>query len=145
MAISGFLFDGREVLQSLDYDGRIVTQECGRLEGGIGPSKGNPFCQFIRSKPSWPYEIVIVRNAFGSYGPNVTKLRKFPFTAPFFSVREFGNCCFLISLGKLIDYADTLNLVQADETNRSVERKDVPLLEPKAFFEATLNAVLHNK
>lgn len=64
---------------------------------------------------------------------------------PLFSVREFGNCCVLISLDKLIDYADTLNLIQADETNRRVERKDVPLFDPKAFFEATLNAVLHNK
>jgi len=64
---------------------------------------------------------------------------------PLYSVREFGNCCILVSLDKLIDYGDTINLIQADETNRRVERKDVPLFEPSAFFEATLNAILHNK
>lgn len=64
---------------------------------------------------------------------------------PLFSVREFGNCCILISLDKLIDYADTLNLIRADETNRKVERRDVPLFDPDAFREATINAVLHNK
>lgn len=64
---------------------------------------------------------------------------------PLYSVREFGNCCVLVSLDKLIDYGDTINLIQADETNRRVERKDVPLFEPSAFFEATLNAILHNK
>ena len=32
-------------------------------------------------------------------------------------------------LDKLIDYGDTLNLIQADETNRKVERKDIPLIE----------------
>lgn len=66
-------------------------------------------------------------------------------TDPLYSVREFGNCCVLVSLDKLIDYGDTINLIQADETNRKVERKDVPLFEPSAFFEATLNAILHNK
>ena len=62
-----------------------------------------------------------------------------------YSVKEFGNRCILVSLDKLIDYGDTINLIQADETNRRVERKDVPLFEPKAFFEATLNAIMHNK
>ena len=67
-----------------------------------------------------------------------------------FSVREFGNRCILVSLDKLIDYklidyGDTLNLIQADEIDRRVERKDVPLFEPKAFFEATLNSIMHNK
>ena len=51
-----------------------------------------------------------------------------------YSVREFGNCCVLVSLDKLVDYGDTINLIQADETNRKVERKDVPLFEPSAFF-----------
>ena len=48
-------------------------------------------------------------------------------------------------MDKLIDYGDTLNIIQADETNRKVERKDIPLFEPKAFFEATLNSIMHNK
>lgn len=66
-------------------------------------------------------------------------------TSQLYSVREFGNRCILVSLDKLIDYGDTLNIIQADETNRKVERKDIPLFEPKAFFEATLNSIMHNK
>ena len=38
-----------------------------------------------------------------------------------------------------------MNLIQADETDRVVERKEVPLFDNKAFREAVINAVLHNK
>lgn len=38
-----------------------------------------------------------------------------------------------------------LNIIQADERNRIVERKEVSLFESKAFNEAIINAVLHNK
>ena len=58
-------------------------------------------------------------------------------TSQLYSVREFGNRCILVSLDKLIDYGDTLNIIQSDETDRKVERKDIPLFEPKAFFEAS--------
>ena len=61
-----------------------------------------------------------------------------------FSVREFGNNCLLYSLDDLLRYGDVLNLIQADESNRVVERKDVPLFDNKAFREAIINAVLHN-
>jgi predicted HTH transcriptional regulator len=37
------------------------------------------------------------------------------------------------------------NIIQADERNRIVERKETPLFESKAFNEAIINAVLHNK
>ena len=40
---------------------------------------------------------------------------------------------------------DVLNLIQADETDRVVERKEIPLFDNKAFREAVINAVLHNK
>ncbi|SEA94603.1 Putative ATP-dependent DNA helicase recG C-terminal [Pseudobutyrivibrio sp. ACV-2] len=36
------------------------------------------------------------------------------------------------------------NIIQADETNRLVERKDVPLFSNKVFSEAIINAVLHD-
>ena len=62
-----------------------------------------------------------------------------------FSVREFGNNCLLYSLDDLLRYMDVLNLVQADETDRVVERKDVPLYDNKAMREAVINAVLHNR
>lgn len=42
-------------------------------------------------------------------------------------------------------YGDVLNLIQADETDRVVERKEIPLYDNKAFREAVINAVLHNK
>jgi predicted HTH transcriptional regulator len=37
-----------------------------------------------------------------------------------------------------------LNIIQADERDRVVERKDVPLFDDKAFREAVINAILHN-
>lgn len=62
-----------------------------------------------------------------------------------FSVREFGFNCLLYSLDELLRYGDVLNIIQADERNRIVERKDIPLFESKAFNEAIINAVLHNR
>ncbi len=61
-----------------------------------------------------------------------------------FSVREFGYDCILYSLDNLLRYGDVLNIIQADEEKRLVERKDVPLFDNKAFREAIINAVLHN-
>lgn len=62
-----------------------------------------------------------------------------------FSVREFGNNCLLYSLEELLRYGDVLNLIQTDETDRVMERKEVPLFDNKAFREAIINAVLHNR
>jgi ATP-dependent DNA helicase RecG len=64
--------------------------------------------------------------------------------APLFSVREFGNNCLLYTLDNILQYGDVLNIIQADETNRVVERKEVPLFDDSAFREAVINAVLHN-
>ena len=65
-------------------------------------------------------------------------------SSPLFSVREFGNNCILYSLDSLLQYGDVLNIIQADEKGRVVERKEVPLFDNKAFREAIINAVLHN-
>lgn len=65
--------------------------------------------------------------------------------SPLFSVREFGNNCLLYSLDEILRYGDVLNLIQTDERERVVERKEVPLFDNKAFREAVINAVLHNK
>ncbi len=62
-----------------------------------------------------------------------------------FSVREFGYNCLLYTLDELLRYGDVLNIIQADERNRVVERKDVSLFESKAYNEAIINAILHNK
>ena len=38
-----------------------------------------------------------------------------------------------------------MNILQTDESNRIVERKEVPLFENDAFREAVINAFVHNK
>ncbi|MCD7725377.1 MAG: putative DNA binding domain-containing protein [Clostridiales bacterium] len=62
-----------------------------------------------------------------------------------YSVREFGNQCLLYSLDEVLRYGDVLNIIQADERDRVVERKEVPLFENEAFHEAVINAFVHNK
>lgn len=61
-----------------------------------------------------------------------------------YSVREFGNQCLLYSLDEVLRYGDILNIIQADETDRVVERKEVPLFENDVFREAVINAFVHN-
>ena len=61
-----------------------------------------------------------------------------------YSVREFGNQCLLYSLDEVLRYGDVLNIIQADERDRVVERKEVPLFENDAFREAVINAFVHN-
>ena len=41
-----------------------------------------------------------------------------------FSVREFGNNCLLYTLDEVLRYADVLNLIQTDESERVVERPE---------------------
>ena len=62
-----------------------------------------------------------------------------------YSVREFGNQCLLYSLDEVLRYGDVLNIIQADESARIVERKEVPLFENDAFREAVINAFVHNR
>lgn len=61
-----------------------------------------------------------------------------------YSVREFGKQCLLYTIDKVLDYCDVVNIIQADERNRIVERNDVPLFDSKALREAVLNAFIHN-
>ena len=49
-----------------------------------------------------------------------------------YSVKECGDTCLLYSLDKVLDYGDTLNVPQADERDRKVERKEVPLFNAEA-------------
>lgn len=65
-------------------------------------------------------------------------------TDKLFAVREFGFQCLLYSLDDVLRYGDVLNIMQADETNRVVERKEVPLFDNDAFREAVINAFVHN-
>ena len=61
-----------------------------------------------------------------------------------YSVREFGNQCMLYTIDKVLEYCDVINVIQADERNRIVERKEVALFDIKALREAVLNAFIHN-
>lgn len=65
--------------------------------------------------------------------------------SPLFSVKEFGNTCILLSLDKVLEYADVINIIQADESKRIISRKDVSLFDMSAFREAVINAFVHNK
>jgi len=62
-----------------------------------------------------------------------------------YSVREFGNTCLLFSLDKVLEYGEVLNVPQADERGRKVERKEVSLFNEDAFREAIINAFVHNQ
>lgn len=62
-----------------------------------------------------------------------------------YSVKEFGNTCLLYSIDKVLEYGDVLNIPQADERGRVVERKEVPLFDAGAFREAIINAFVHNQ
>ena len=62
-----------------------------------------------------------------------------------YAVREFGYQCLLYSLDDVLRYMDVINVFQADESDRIVERKEVRLFDKDAFREAVVNAFLHNK
>lgn len=62
-----------------------------------------------------------------------------------YSVREFGNTCLLFSLDKVLEYGEVLNVPQADERGRKVERKEVMLFDEEAYREAIINAFVHNQ
>ena len=61
-----------------------------------------------------------------------------------YAVREFGNMCLLMALDRVLDYGKILNVPQADERYRVVERKEVMLFDEDAFREAIINAFQHN-
>ena len=61
-----------------------------------------------------------------------------------YAVREFGNDCLLYSLDAVLRYGEVLNVPQADERGRVVERKEVPLFNQEAYREAVINAFVHN-
>lgn len=61
-----------------------------------------------------------------------------------YAVREFGNDCLLYSLDGILRYGEVLNIPQADERDRVVERKEVMLFNQDAYREAVINAFVHN-
>ena len=66
-------------------------------------------------------------------------------TSTMYSVREIGRTCLLYSLDKALELGELLNVPQADERNRVVERKEVMLFNEEAYHEAIVNAFVHNR
>ena len=62
-----------------------------------------------------------------------------------YSVKEFGYKCLVHSLNEVLEYGKILNIPQADEDDRTMERKEISLFDYDAFREAMINAFLHNK
>ncbi|MDO5331135.1 MAG: putative DNA binding domain-containing protein, partial [Bacillota bacterium] len=62
-----------------------------------------------------------------------------------YSVKEFGYKCLLYSLYDILGYGEMLNIPQADETDRIMERKEINLFDIDVYREAVINAFLHNK
>ena len=62
-----------------------------------------------------------------------------------YAVKEFGYKCLLYSLNDVLNYGEVLNIPQADEKDRVLERKEVMLFDFDAYREAVINAFLHNK
>ena len=65
--------------------------------------------------------------------------------SPLYSVKEFGNTCIFYTIDKILEYGDTINIIQADERNRITTRNDIPLFDFDVYREAVLNAFIHNK
>ena len=62
-----------------------------------------------------------------------------------YSVKEFGYKCLLYSLNDVLNYGEVINVPQADEDGRIMERKEVMLFDFDCYREAIINAFLHNE
>ena len=62
-----------------------------------------------------------------------------------YSVKEFGYKCLLYSLNDVLNYGDVLNIPQANEKNRIMEREEIMLFDFDCYREAVINAFLHNE
>lgn len=62
-----------------------------------------------------------------------------------YSVKEFGYKCLLYSLYEVLNYGEILNIPQADENERIMERKEILLFNFDVYREAVINAFLHNE
>lgn len=62
-----------------------------------------------------------------------------------YSVKEFGYKCLLYSLYEVLNYGDIINIPQANEENRIIEREEIMLFDGNSYHEAVINAFLHNR
>lgn len=61
-----------------------------------------------------------------------------------YSLNDFGKQCILLSIDQILYFLESFNISFVDETNRIIERKDIPLFDSKCLREALLNAFIHN-
>lgn len=117
------------------YAGRGITLRQENFEKNLGlrtkEGKYNILAQLLSDDCHMPIRVSIFRGE--------TK------ASPLYSVREFGNTCLLLALDKILEYGDVINLIQTDERNRIMERKEVALFNADAYREAVINAFVHNK
>ena len=62
-----------------------------------------------------------------------------------YSVKEVGYKCLLYSLYEVLNYGEILNIPQADEKERIMERNEISLFGFDVYREAVINAFLHNE
>lgn len=117
------------------YAGRGITLRQETFEKNLGlknkDNKYNILAQLLSDDCHMPIRVSIFQ------GENKA--------SPLYSVREFGYTCILLALEKILEYGDVINIIQADERNRIMERKEVSLFNSEAFREVIINAFVHNK
>lgn len=122
----------RKLLMYYEDKGIVLNKETFEKNLGLLTKDGkyNLLAQILSDDSQFPIRVSIFR------GDDKASM--------LYSVREFGNNCLLNSLDKVLEYGDVLNIMQADERDRLVERKEVPLFNQDAFREAIVNAFVHN-
>ncbi|MBR1414214.1 MAG: putative DNA binding domain-containing protein [Bacilli bacterium] len=61
-----------------------------------------------------------------------------------YALNDYGFKSILITIDQVINYLESFNIVMLDETNRIVERKDIPLFNSECLREVILNSFIHN-
>lgn len=115
------------------YKGVLLQQETFKKNLGLFTEDGeyNLLAQLLSDDSHFPLRVSIFLGE--------TK------ASPLFAVREFGYTCLLFALDDILRYSDVLNIRQADEEGRVLERKEVLLFDNDAYREAIINAFLHNQ
>ena len=61
-----------------------------------------------------------------------------------YSLNDFGRKSVLLTIDQILYFLESFNITKVDETNRIVERNDIPLFNSVCLREAILNAFIHN-
>ena len=61
-----------------------------------------------------------------------------------YSLNDFGRKSVLLTIDQILYFLESFNITKVDETNRIVERNDIPLFNSECLREAILNAFIHN-